>query len=382
MLQYDLLIANGEVIDPATKTRQRLDVAIAGGRIARVGAYIPAEEAGWVLDATDRLVVPGLIDMHTHLGFELHTIVVEADDICPRSGVTTAVDMGSTGAFAFPWYREKVQKRATTRVLEFLNIASLGTIAIHTPYYVERYGRYIDERDTLRIIEENREYIRGIKVFATSAMVGEWALGAVQAAKRVAKAAGVPVAVHVSVAPPAVEDILTQLEAGDIMTHSFTPHTQGILDEDGRVRPAVREARARGVLFDLGHGAGSFSFRVAEKALAQGFLPDTISTDIYYANIESPVMDLPTTMSKFLNLGLSLEETVARSTLHPAQALGDAERGTLQPGQIADVAVLALREGQFPLIDVEKRVIQGKWKLECEATISDGHIIYQKTGEK
>ena len=145
---YDLLIKNGEVIDPATGTRGHLDVAVRAGRIARIEANLPAAEADQVLDAAGRLVVPGLIDLHTHLGFELHTKVVEPDDICPRSGVTMAVDMGSTGAFTFPWYREKVLRQATTRVLEFINIASIGTISIHTPYYVEHYGHYINEADT------------------------------------------------------------------------------------------------------------------------------------------------------------------------------------------------------------------------------------------
>lgn len=381
MSTYDLLIKNGQVIDPATGTRGHLDVAVRAGRIARLEANLPAAEADQVLDAAGRLVVPGLIDLHTHLGFELHTKVVEPDDICPRSGVTMAVDMGSTGAFTFPWYRDKVLRQATTRVLEFINIASIGTISIHTPYYVEHYGDYINEADTLRTIEANRQDIRGIKVFATSAMVGKWALDAVQAAKRVAKAAGLPVAVHISVPPPSLEDILAHLEAGDILTHSFTPHGQGLLDEAGKIRPAVREARARGVLFDLGHGAGSFSFAVAQKALAQGFLPDTISTDIYYANIDSPVIDLPTTLSKFLNLGLSLEDTLARATFHAAQAVGETERGSLQPGKIADISVLNLHEGQFTFVDSQQQPLSGRWKLECEATIAGGRVIYQKVEE-
>ncbi len=380
MSQYDLLIVNGEVIIPATGFRGALDVAIANGRIVATEPDIDREEAAQIVDATGKFVVPGLIDLHTHLGFELHTKVVAPDDVCPSSGVTTAVDMGSTGAFTFPWYRERVLERATTRLFEFINIASIGTIAIHTPYYVSSYGRYIDTQDTLHTIERNREYIRGIKVFASSDMVGDSALEAVRAAKQVAGVAGLPVAVHVSRHPPPLEAILDLLDRGDILTHTYTPHSQGILDHHGRIRIAVREARDRGVVFDLGHGAGSFSFQVAKMALDQGFPPDTISTDLYYANIVTPVIDLPTTMSKFLNLGLSLDEAIARTTWNPARALGEECLGTLEPGSAADVALLALREGQFTYVDCQQRTLQGEWKLECETTICRGKIVYQTEG--
>jgi dihydroorotase len=264
------------------------------------------------------------------------------------------------------------------RLWEFINIASIGTTAIHTPYYVDNYGHYIDVPDTIRMIEENREHIRGIKVFATSKMTGEWALDAVRAARRVGDAVGLPVAVHVSMAPPPLEPILALLGKGDILTHTYTPYEQGILDEQGRVKAEVRAARQRGVLFDLGHGAGSFTFDVARKALAQDFPPDTISTDIYYVNVEKPVKDLPTTVSKFLNLGMSLEEAIARVTCNAARALREPQLGTLGPGSPADVTVLSLHEGSFSFVDCKEEVLWGPWKLEAAATIFAGKVIHQK----
>ena len=376
MPEYDLLIKGGEAIIPATSFRGKLDIAISDARIAAMREDIPPRDAAKVVDAKGKLVVPGLIDLHTHLGFELHAQVVDPNVYCPPAGVTTAVDMGSTGAFTFPWFRERVLSRTVTRLREFINIASLGTIAIHTPYYVEQYGRYFDVPDTIRMIEENREHIRGIKVFATSKMTGEWALDAVRAGRRVGDAVGLPVAVHVSQQPPTLGSVLALLGKGDIITHTYTPHDQGILDERGKVLAEVREARKRGVLFDLGHGAGSFAFEVARKALAQNFPPDTISTDVYYVNTEKPVKDLPTTMSKFLNLGLSLEDTVARVTCNAARALNESQLGTLELGGLADVTLLSLHEGQFAFVDSKQETLEGKWKVVCEATIFAGQVIY------
>ena len=380
MPPYDLLIRGGTVIDPSTGFRGPRDIAISAGRIAPTGTEGAPETitAQRTIDASGLYVLPGLIDMHTHLGFELHRQVVYAEDVCPQSGVTTAVDMGSTGAFTFPWYRQRILEVCPIRLYTFLNIASIGTIAIHTPYYVQTYGEYVDGADTERIIREHRDHIKGIKVFATSAMVGEWSLPALRAAREVADAVDVPIAVHVSVQPPLLEEILALLRPGDIITHSYTPLDQGILDGAGRIRPAVLEARERGVLFDLGHGAGSFSFAVARQALAQGFPPDTISSDIYYANTVTPVVDLLTTVTKFVNLDMPLDDALARVTCRPAQALGERDLGTLRVGAPADVALLALREGTFPLVDSRKETLEGRWKLACAMTIRAGSIIYEK----
>ena len=378
MALYEVLIKGGQVFDPARDVRGVYDVAISQGKIAAIERDIAPTQAQRVIMAQGLLVVPGLVDLHTHLGFELHTKVVQANDVCPQAGVTTAVDMGSVGAFTFPWYREQAIKKTAIRLRSFLNIASLGTIAIHTPYYVERYGQYVDLADTLRTIEENREHIRGIKVFTSGAMVGQWAHHALGAARQVADRVGLPIAVHISMQPPPLAEVLAYLGPGDIVTHTYTPHDQGILDEAGRVRPCVWEARRRGVLFDLGHGAGSFAFDVARKAMAQDFLPDSLSTDLYYANVEKPVKDFPTTISKFLNLGLPLEDALARATCNPARALGEPTLGTLAPGSPADIALFTLREGAFSFVDCLGQTLEGPWQLTCELTLYGGQIIYAK----
>jgi dihydroorotase len=375
---YELLIKGGEVIIPSTGYRGHMDIAIAQGCVAALGASLAAEDAVEVVDAAGLLVVPGLIDLHTHLGFELHTQVVDPDQVCPPAGVTTAVDQGSTGAFTFPWYRERVLSRALIRLYPFINISSIGTISIDTPYYNDNYGRYIDIPDTIRMIEENRASIRGIKVFASSQMVGPWPLDALRAARQVADRVGVPIAVHISVAPPPLEEVLTHLTAGDIITHSYTIHDQGILDKAGHIRPAVREARARGIHFDLGHGAGSFNLDVARKALAQEFPPDTISTDIYHINLETPVKDLPTTLSKFLNLGMPLEEVIARATLNAARAIREPSLGSIEVGKPADLAILRLREARFGYVDSQKNTLEGPWNLQCAMTVVGGRIIYRQ----
>ncbi len=380
MARFDLLIKGGETLIPATSFRGALDIGIAQGRIVEMAPSLSKEDASVTLTAAGKLVVPGLIDMHTHLGFEVHTHVVDPNTVCPPSGVTTAVDMGSTGAFTFPWYRRRVLEAAAIQLFEFLNIASLGVIAIHNPYYVEHYGDYVNVAETIRTVQEHHELIRGIKVFASSAMVGDSALMALRAARRVADIVGLPIAVHISEQPPALESILSYLVAGDIVTHSFTGHNQGILTEDGTIRPAVRDARDRGVLFDIGHGAGSFSFEVARRALAQGFEPDIISTDLYYANVETPVKDLLTTLSKFLCLGYPLDKTLGAATCIPARALCEPSLGTLEIGGPADIALLTLNEGTYTYLDSLGQPMKGQWKLGCEATVKNGRVIYRKEG--
>ncbi|MHB9032782.1 MAG: amidohydrolase/deacetylase family metallohydrolase [Anaerolineae bacterium] len=377
MSKYDTIITGGKVFDSVKASFSPASVAIKDGFIAAIAPGLPAD-ADQVLDARGKLVTPGLVDMHTHLGFELHTKAIQADDYCPAAGVTSAVDMGSVGAFTYPWYREQTIKKASMRIFSFINIASLGTIAIHTPYYVKNYGKYIDEAETARTIAENRDYIRGIKVFMAGSMTGKWALPALQAARRVADKTGVPIAVHISDPKPSLPPILELLGKGDIVTHCFTAHGQKIMDDAGKLLPEVIAARARGVRFDIGHGAGSFSFAIARHALAQGFLPDSISTDLYYANVDGPVYDLPTTLGKLLILGVPLERVLQSATLEPARNLRRPDLGVLAVGNPADIAILELQEGEFTFTDVAKESVIGKQRLQCDLTICQGNIIYQR----
>jgi dihydroorotase len=378
LVEYDLLIRGGQALDPGSGLQGRMDVAIADGRIAAIGSGLAPDSAGEALDATGALVTPGLIDLHTHVGFKLHGQMVVADEVCPPSGVTTAVDLGTTGAYTAGWYRENSVANSSTRLRAFVNVASIGTLGAHSPYYVQRYGQYVDVDETIEAIEANRDYIRGIKTFAASTLTGGWPLFALDAARQVADAVGLPIAVHVSGEEPPLEEVLPRLSAGDIMTHTYTPHRQRILDEEGRVRDVVWDARQRGVLFDLGHGMGSFSYDVARRALDQGFVPDTISTDLYYANRVAPVKDLVTTLSKLLNLGLALEDVLLRATARPAQALGEPEPGALRVGAPADIALLNVEQGEFQFVDVLGELLSAAQRIVCLVTVRDGQIVYQK----
>ncbi len=378
MPEYDLLIRGGDVIDPASGLHERLDLAVNDGRIAALSDAIDAASARKTLDASGSLVVPGLIDLHAHLGFALHGVVVEADDVCPPSGVTTAVDMGTVGAFTMPWYVERTLSRTSTRLLSFINIASIGLIGGHTDCYTERYGKHLDVQDTIRTIETYRDHIRGIKTFGASALTGQWPIAGLKAAREVADAVDLPICVHVSGDEPPLDQVLSFLHEGDIMTHTFTPHAQRILDGRGRILDAVRDARARGVLFDVGHGAGSFSFDIARRALDQGFVPDTISTDLYFKNVDHPVKDLQTTLAKFLALGLSLEDVLVRATVHPADAISEPALGRLNVGGTADVAVIRVKEGRWTFTDVLEQTLEGGQRIVCQATIRQGELTWEK----
>lgn len=376
-MRYDLLIKGGEVLDPGRELREKLDVALAGGKVAALERDIPAAKAGEVFDASGKIVTPGLIDLHAHLGWPVHEEAVPVDPTCGRSGVTTVVDAGSSGAFTFPWFRQQVIEKAKTRVLPFLNICAIGVIGVHTPFYIERAIKYADVEEAVRTVEENRELIAGIKVFAAQNMVGEHGLENLRLAREVVDKTNLPLMVHISVAPPTLSEVLPLMRRGDILTHSFTTHSQRILDGEGRLREEVQEAwEGRGIILDIGHGAGSFNFEIAEAVFAQGFKPDCISTDLYSGNVRGPVYDLPTTMSKFLHVGMSLEEIILAATTRPAEALGKkGELGRLEVGGVGDVAVFELLEGEFEFYDAQGNRRVGNRKLVNILTVRGGEII-------
>jgi dihydroorotase len=352
MTVYDLLIAGGTVIDPASGLHQRADVGIAGGRIAAVVGHIPASEARDILDATGQLVVPGLVDLHVHVYWGVADLSVEADPTCLGRGVTTIVDAGSAGANTFPGFRRFIVGPARGRILAYLNISALGQV---DPLLGELHDlRFADPERAARVALANPELIVGFKVRVSEMLAGPNGLAGLDRALEAGRATDLPVMVHIGGTPFGLEEVLARLRPGDVVTHAYTGwHPGGILDDAGRVLASATEARTRGVRFDVGHGAGSFTWPVAEAALADGFRPDTISSDLHRLNVAGPVHDLVTVMSKFLLLGLSLDEIVTMVTTAPAADLGAAGRtvGTLAPGAEADVTVLALEEGRFALTD-------------------------------
>jgi dihydroorotase len=372
---FDLLIRGGTVIDPAEGVSSRRDVGIRNGAIGAVGTDLPAAGAQRVLDATGLLVTPGLIDLHAHVFHHVSPLAVEATPLAARSGTTTMVDAGSGGAATFDAFRHYVVEPAGCRILAFLNISLIGLIA--TPEC--GYGRFVDPNRAHATATANRDLIVGIKVRGSRLAFGEDnTVQPVWHAKAAASAAGLPVMLHLGDPPPTVEQAIPILDGGDLVTHSYKgqPVTR-LVDHRLRVKPIVREARERGVLIDVGHGSGSFSWPVAHAMTEQGYWPDTISTDVHRSSLPPPIeADMPTVMSKFLHLGMSLEEVIRASTIRPAEAIGWADRiGSLAPGKAADVALLSVERGSFALTDSYKTAETATQRLVAHTTVCGGRVL-------
>jgi dihydroorotase len=343
----ELALEGGHVIDPASGVDEIATVAIAGGRIESVGPRVEAERT---ISVTGLLVVPGLVDLHTHVYPGVSHYGVDADAHCLGRGVTTAVDAGSAGAQTFPGFRELVIARVKTRVVAFLHIAVQGMISSLVGELED--VRWAAPDQAVARAREHADVVVGVKVRLGYQMVGQDPGPALRAARWAADELGLPLMVHVIDMPRPITWLLPSLGAGDIVTHCYHGNEGGILDARRRVFPEVFEARERGVVFDVGHGIGSFTWRVARAALAQGFPPTTISSDVHAYNVEGPVFDQPTTLSKLLALGMPLAEVVRATSSASASAIGREDRlGSLAPGREADVTVLELVSGSHRLTD-------------------------------
>lgn len=372
---YDLVIRNGVVVDPAQGLSERRDVAIESGRVAAVAQEIPPDSAWEVLDASGHVVTPGLIDIHVHVYPGVSHYGVSPDATCLARGVTTVCDAGSAGADTFDGLRRYVIDVSETRVVAFLNISAIGMVS---PLDNELEDlRHASPERAIGVVERNRDVIQGIKARLSRRHVGQNDLEPLRLARKAAEAVGMPMMVHVGDTQSPLGAILAELRPGDLVTHCFHGRPHGVLDGDGKVLPEVAEAVRKGIVFDVGHGVGSFSFDVARKALAQGLVPATISSDLHYYNVNGPVFDLATTMSKFLLLGRPLEEVVAKTTVVPAGLLGLADRlGSVREGFLADLAVFTLAEGAFEFEDSAKEKVLGQQRLEPVAVIRRGRISH------
>ncbi len=345
-----MLIRGGRVIDTAEGLDDVRDVRLAGGRVAAVGAELSPAPGEDVLDARGLLVAPGLIDLHVHVFYGASHYGVEADPHCLATGTTTVADAGSAGALTFPAFRKYVIEVAETRILPFLNIGATGMLSADVGELEDL--RFVDKGKALATIEAHRGLIRGVKVRLSREIVGNNARAALAIVRETAEAARLPIMVHPGNTPIGLDEILGALRPGDVLTHCFHGREEGVLDADGRVRPEVRRAVDRGVILDVGHGRGSFSFAVARRVLAQDLRPHTISSDLHVYNVRGPLFDLATTMSKFLALGLTLPEVVGMTTEAPARALAETGNlGTLRPGAAADVTLLRRETGSFAFGD-------------------------------
>ena len=346
------------------------------GRVANVARDLPVRGTVEVLDVTGHLVVPGLIDLHTHVYEGVSFFGIEADDLCPRTGVTTVVDAGSAGWINYKGLERYVIKPSTTRIFGYVNLSGVG-LPSRRGELVHKH--YLDSGACAECVMRHSETALGVKVRLYEGVAGDMDLRQVlRAALVAAEGCSKPLMIHISGSNIPLEELLPSLRAGDVVTHCcHGTAVSTILNQKGQIRSVVKDARERGIFFDVGHGVGSFAFRIARQALGNGFLPDTISTDIHTLCINGPVYDLPTTLSKFLALGLSIEEVIERATIRPAQIIGiDSQLGHLGVGSIADVAVLELEEGRFSFFDVEDEKLGASQRLVCRITIKDGKVLW------
>jgi dihydroorotase len=371
--KYDLLIRGGVVIDPSQNLHESADVALRDGRIEAVGRDISEDLASTTIDARHKMILPGFIDLHVHVYEGVSEYGINVDAHCLKDGSTTVVDAGSSGADTFPGLRKYVVMTAQTRVLAMLNISSIGLISLSVGELENL--RYVDVQKTTRICEENRDVIVGIKVRMSRHPLGNSGLRPLKMAREAADAIQRPMMVHIGDSPVPLADILAEMKKGDVLTHCFTGRPPGILGPDGTVVPEARDALKRGVVFDVGHGGGSFSFDVARLSLEQGVEPNTISSDLHTQSVGGPAFNLTTTISKFLHLGLSIEDVIAKVTTTPASFLGMQGRiGTLRVGAYGDLVVLDREEGEFILEDCHAKKEVAKQKLRVMMVVKGGKV--------
>lgn len=379
--RYDLLLKGGHVVDAKNRMSEVLDVAIAAGKIAAVAKSIPAADARRTVDASSLYVVPGLVDIHTHLfasGMGREYVgenCVRPDGFSFRSGTTTMVDAGSSGWRNFPEFRDQIIKKSKTRVFAMLNIVGAGMAGRND---VEQNTEDMDPAKTAEMAKQNRDIVVGIKIAHYGGP--EWI--AVDRAVEAGKLANLPVMVDFAtfrLERPFPDLVMKHLRPGDIYTHAYLSAVP-MLDAQGKVLPYLTEAKKRGVIFDVGHGAGSFSFKQAVPAVAQGFYPDSISTDLHVDSMNAGMKDILNVMSKLLNLGMPLDAVLAAATWHPAREIHHEELGHLSVGAVADVAVLRVEKGNFGFIDSRRQRFRGDRKFVAELTLHNGRVVWDLNG--
>jgi dihydroorotase len=369
----DLVLMGGRIIDPANGRDEIADISFAGGKVAAIGRDLPSADSQTV-DVAGKIVTPGLIDLHTHVYWGGTSLGVDAAEIANKSGTATFVDAGSSGPGNFHGFRRHVIEPSPVRILPILNISHAGIFAFAAALMVGECAdlRLLDPRECVRVINANRDLIVGVKVRVGRTAGGNSGIAPLDMALEVAEETGMPVMAHLDHPPPSRLEVLSRLRKGDILTHCFRPFPNAPAAPDGSVREEVAAARERGVVFDIGHGGGSFGFRTAEAMLAAGFLPDVISSDVHALSVNGPAFDQITTMSKLLSLGMGLTEVIRASTAAPALAVGRRDLGHLGVGAIGDASVIELAEGAFDYRDVLGETRQGRLRLGACGLVLSG----------
>jgi dihydroorotase len=382
---YDMLIKGGHIIDPVNNIDQVMDLAIKGNKIAAIEKEISANQAKKVVDASGLIVSPGLIDMHTHNFYgTVHNrylansfSAVPPDGFTFRSGVTTVVDAGSPGWRNFELYKSQIIDPSKTRVLCFLNIVGAGMSGGHREQHIDD----MNPKMTAMVAKQNKDHVVGVKL--AHFMGYDWT--PTELAVEAGKIGSIPVMIDFGGSNPELpldKLFLEKLRPGDIFTHAYA-HVNGrtpIVAENGKVRDYVFKAQKRGIVFDVGHGGGSFLFEQAVPAIQQGLKPDVISTDLHTGSMNGGMKNINNVMSKFLNMGLSIQEVIAATTSQPAKYIQRKDLGHLSVGGLADVTLMNIRKGDFGFIDTRGKRMKGNQKLECELTLRDGKVVYDLNG--
>lgn len=379
--QYDLLIKGGRVIDPKTQMDRITDVAIIGDTVAMVADAIDEANAKKTIQAEGLLVVPGLIDLHTHVFvgsrsriFANGNYSVSPDNFTFRSGVTTVVDAGTSGWRSFPEFKENVIDQSQTRVLAFLNITGQGMVG----FPGEQDLQDMDPWLTSNMAKRFSDHIVGVKIGHYEGP--HW--DPFDRALEAAESADIPLLVECHLPQYSLQDQLGRMRSGDILTHIYEQvrDRAPIVDAQGKVLPYVLEARDKGVLFDVSHGGAGFRFRQAIPAMEQGIVPHTFGTDLHRFSMNSGMKDMANLMSKFLAMGMTIEDVIMRATWGTAQAIKRRDLGRIEEGTVADIAILRLRDGEFGFVDSGGDTIKGTRKFEAEVTIRGGNVVYDLNG--
>ena len=373
-MPFDLVLRGGRVVDPSQKLDAVMDVAFAGGKVAMVGNALKADPTTEVRDLSGHIVTPGLIDLHTHVYWGGTSLSIDAEEFCRTSGVTTAIDTGSAGPGNFAGFRKHVIERSQVRILAFLHVSHAGIYGYSHRVMVGESEeiRLMNPIDAVQVADANRDLIVGIKVRVGRNSSGASGIVPLQMALEVANEVGMPLMAHIDHPPPTYEEVVSLLRPGDVLTHAFRPFPNAPVSAQGTVKKVVLEARERGVHFDIGHGKGSFAFKTARAMLANGFYPDTISSDVHILCINGPAFDQVTTMSKFLCMGMPLSEVVKASTVNAAMALRRPELGSLKVGSVGDATLISIQEGKFDYVDVVGEHMTGDRKIVSEGVVIAG----------
>ncbi len=369
---FDLLIEGGTVIDPSQKLHAPLEVAIKDGKIAEVSKDIPKERALKVVSAKDKIVTPGFIDIHAHC-YDGVGSGMNADRYCLTRGVTTVVDAGSAGYATFPNFRKYILNTSTTRIVALVHIGAIGTAI--GPGSLQNLD-WVNPQLTAKTAMDNKPVAVGIKIQLSKVITGAGDMECLKRAVEAAEIARLPLMAHIEDSYSPLPGILKMLRKGDIYTHIYNSRTHGILDANGKILPEALEARERGVFFDPAQGQTHLNFDVADKCFQQNFLPDTISTDLTVIAVERRVFDLPTMVSKFMAMGIGLDQAIGMVTSNAARVFDyGAQIGTLRPGSEADVSIFELRDGQFEFEDSDGGKRTGRQMLVNKAVVRRGQVF-------